>query len=56
MMVLVAKHNKGIIREGMRFVLLRETSTHLECWSKDLELTFKITKENIHNNFDFIYY
>lgn len=55
MMILVAKHNKGIIKQGMRFVFLRETELYLECWSVDLEITFKISKENIHNNFDFIY-
>lgn len=51
MMVLIAINTKGIIKSGMKFVFLRETDHYYECWSVDLELTFKISKQNIANNF-----
>lgn len=56
MMILIAINTKGIIKSGMKFVFLRETEFYYECWSVDLELTFKISKQNISNNFKIKYY
>ena len=51
-MVLIALKEKGIIKTGMRFVLLRETETSYECWSVELELNFKISKKLIGEVFE----
>ena len=51
-MVLVALKEKGIIKVGMRFVLLRETESSYECWSVELELNFKISKKLIGEVFE----
>tara|TARA_R100001510_G_C7531558_1_gene122778 strand:- start:406 stop:573 length:168 start_codon:yes stop_codon:yes gene_type:complete len=50
-MVLIAKNEIGLIKQGMRFVFLRETESHVETYCVELNMDFKLSKEILNENF-----
>jgi len=54
-LTLVAKIEIGLIKPGVRFVLLAEREEHIEVYCIELDLNFKLNKAIIAENFE-IYY
>ena len=54
-MILTAKREMGIIRPGMRFVVLYEEEEHVFTLCVELQMNFRISKKIIAENFDFRY-
>ena len=54
-MVLIARNEMGLIKQGMRFVFIRETETHVETYCVELNMDFKLSKQILDENFT-IYY
>ena len=50
-MVLIAKNEMGLIKQGMRFVFIRETETHVDTYCVELNMDFKLSKEILDENF-----
>ena len=54
-MLLIAKNEIGLIKPGMRFVLIKEMEHFIDTYCVDLQMNFKLSKKIIAENFDFCY-
>ena len=54
-MVLIARNDLGLIKKGMRFVFVRELKEHIDTHCVELNMSFKLSKEILDENFT-IYY
>ena len=54
-MVLIARNDMGLIKKGMRFVFIRELEGHIDTHCVELNMSFKLNKEILDENFT-IYY